>query len=399
MHIEHSSKINRFCASRGGSAARSAPPIAKAKATPHAMRFNMPGIRCLVHRRIFHRLAPVAADPGNYPRVDLSRVPFFGEKRQLYFFSFRRFSGVWSLGSSRFVLKLGWKSRFFCDFVNVLTSGLEVRVFLWFCRVLTSEKMFNLLPCPNSIRYSWFWSGPERQARGDSSLWPPGTVTKLPSGTSPGPPQNPKIQNPQNPKSPKSKIQNPQNPKSQNPKSPQSKIQNPQNPKIQNPKSPKSKIPKIQNPNFFGRILGILDLGFCIIRKQFFTWGPQRPKFWISADDLGFWILGILDFGFWGLEILDFGDFGFWILGSLDFGFCGRNPKSQIQNPQSKLFWPNFLHFGFWILDRYVAILYVRPQRPIFWILAGILNFGFWKLGIQDFGFWGFWILDFWNIM
>ena len=28
------------------------PPIAKAKATPHAMRFNMPGIRCLVHRRI-----------------------------------------------------------------------------------------------------------------------------------------------------------------------------------------------------------------------------------------------------------------------------------------------------------------------------------------------------------
>ena len=28
------------------------PPIAKAKATPHAMRSNMPGIRCLVHRRI-----------------------------------------------------------------------------------------------------------------------------------------------------------------------------------------------------------------------------------------------------------------------------------------------------------------------------------------------------------
>ena len=28
------------------------PPIAKAKATPHAMRFKRPGIRCLVHRRI-----------------------------------------------------------------------------------------------------------------------------------------------------------------------------------------------------------------------------------------------------------------------------------------------------------------------------------------------------------
>ena len=92
----------------------------------------------------------------------------------------------------------------------------------------------------------------------------------------------------------------------------------------------------------------------------------------------------ILDFG-GGFEILDFGDFGFWILG----------PESQIQNPKSPI--QTFLakFSGFWILDRYVAILYVRPQRPIFWILAGILNFGFWKLGIQDFGFWGFWILDF----
>ena len=52
MHIEHSSKKSRFCASGGGSAAGGRPPIAKAKATPHAMRFNMPGIRCLVHRRI-----------------------------------------------------------------------------------------------------------------------------------------------------------------------------------------------------------------------------------------------------------------------------------------------------------------------------------------------------------
>ena len=106
----------------------------------------------------------------------------------------------------------------------------------------------------------------------------------------------------------------------------------------------------------------------------------------------------ILDFGFW--DFGDFGDFGFWILvilGIFDFGELGfwiLGPESQIQNPQSKLFWP-ILVFGFWILDRYVAILYVRPQRPIFWILAGILNFGFWKLGIQDFGFWGFWILDF----
>ena len=51
MHIAHSSKKNRFFAS-GGSAAAARPLIAKAKATPHAMRSNMPGIRCLVHRRI-----------------------------------------------------------------------------------------------------------------------------------------------------------------------------------------------------------------------------------------------------------------------------------------------------------------------------------------------------------
>ena len=78
------------------------------------------------------------------------------------------------------------------------------------------------------------------------------------------------------------KIQNPKSPKSQKPKSkipkipkiPKAKIKNPHNPKSpksKNPKSPKSKIPEIQNPNFFGRILGIWDLGFWIIRKQFFT--------------------------------------------------------------------------------------------------------------------------------
>ena len=149
-------------------------------------------------------------------------------------------------------------------------------------------------------------------------------------------------------------------------------------------------------------------------------WGPQRPKFWILAEDFGFWGFWILDwgdFGFWGfwildfriLGILDFGEFGFWILG----------PESQIQNPKSPI--QTFLakFWGFWILDRYVAILYVRPQRPIFWILAGILDFGdfgfwgFWGFGILDFGdfgfwdfgdfgfsgFWGFWILAFWNIM
>ena len=66
--------------------------------------------------------------------------------------------------------------------------------------------------------------------------------------------------------------------------------------------------------------------------------------------------------------------------------------NSPIQNPKSKLFRPDFGDFGFWSLDRYVAILYVRPPTP------QILDFGggFW---ISDFGFWisdfGFRILDF----
>ena len=141
-------------------------------------------------------------------------------------------------------------------------------------------------------------------------------------------------------------------------------------------------------------------------------WGPQRPKFWILAEDFGFWgfwILDLADFGFWILGILDFGFWGFWILDLGDFGFWGRNPKSKIPDPKCKIqtFLADFGDFGFWILDRYVANLYVRPPTPQiwgildfglggFWILdLGISDFGFWILGILDFGFWGFWILDF----
>ena len=50
-----------FCLG-GGSAAPARLPIAKAKATPHAMRSNMPGIRCLVHRRI--RVGWLGCRPG-----------------------------------------------------------------------------------------------------------------------------------------------------------------------------------------------------------------------------------------------------------------------------------------------------------------------------------------------
>ena len=48
---------------RGGRRHFARPLIAKAKATPHAMRSNMPGIRCLVHRRILTGYRLSAADP------------------------------------------------------------------------------------------------------------------------------------------------------------------------------------------------------------------------------------------------------------------------------------------------------------------------------------------------
>ena len=226
-----------------------------------------------------------------------------------------------------------------------------------FCYIQQQRNYWHILPIhmvllprfpssPNPIRYSW-------RARGDSSLWPQGTVTELPSGTSPGPP----------------KIQNPE-----------------------------SKIPqsKIQNPNFFDRILGILDFGVWILDHYVAILYVRPPTPQILDFGGGFWILDfgfwILDVGFWildfGFRILDFGfwilDFGFWILGFgfwiLDFGFWISD-------------------FGFWILERYVAFLYVQILDFGFWVL----DFGFriWDLGfwISDFGFWvldfGFWILDF----
>ena len=75
-------------------------------------------------------------------------------------------------------------------------------------------------------------------------------------------------------------------------------------------------------------------------------------------------------------QILDFGG-GFWIL---DFGDFGLWILGIL----------DFGDFGFWILG--IWILDFGDFG--FWIfgILGILDFGFW---ILDFGFWGFWILDF----
>ena len=56
----------------GGSAAAARLPIAKAKATPHAMRSNMPGIRCLVHRRI-EGLPPMPPTPIKQGSMDRAK--------------------------------------------------------------------------------------------------------------------------------------------------------------------------------------------------------------------------------------------------------------------------------------------------------------------------------------
>ena len=76
---------------------------------------------------------------------------------------------------------------------------------------------------------------------------------------------------------------------------------------------------------------------------------------------------------------MDFGEFGFWILG----------PESQIQNPKSpksKLFWPNFLDFGFWILD-------FGSLCSNSYILDFGGDFEFWILEVGDTGFWNLGIL------
>ena len=139
---------------------------------------------------------------------------------------------------------------------------------------------------------------------------------------------------------------------------------------------PKSKIqnPPIQNPKskLFWPILGILDFG------------PLCSKSLCGPKFRGFWILDLGDFGFWIGGILDFGFGGFWILGILDFGFGG--------------FWIlDSGDFGFWILDLYVANLYVRPPTPQIWGILGILDFGDFGFGILVFGDFGFWIL--WQIL
>ena len=150
-------------------------------------------------------------------------------------------------------------------------------------------------------------------------------MAKLPSATSPGPLQNPKIQNP---KSPKSNIQNHQNPKSQNPQNPKSKL-------------------------FLAGFWGFWIEDFASLGSNSLRDAPNAPNFGFRRR--------ILDFGFWG----------FWIL---DFGAGIPNPKSKIQNPQnpqSKIPKIRPKKLGFWIFG-----------------ILGILDcgdVGFWLLGFWGF--------------
>ena len=294
---------------------------------------------------------------------------------------------------------MGWKSRFFCDFVKFWPLGWKSGFFCDFVGFWPLKKCSICFLAPTLFDTVGFEVAPKGRPGGirASDLQAPSPnclvvhpldLPKIPKSKIQNP-QNPKIQNSKIKKSkiskiPKSKIQNPkipnpkppksQNPKSKTPKSkskipkiPKSKIQNPKipnpkSPKSQNPKSPKSKI-----QTFLAGFWGFWILDFGSLCSNSLREAPNAPNFgfWRRILDFGFWILGILDFG-------DFGFWGFWILGSLDFGFWGRNPKSKIHNPKSPK----------------SKIPKIRPKELRFWDL-GILEI----LGILDFGFWGFWIL------
>ena len=53
-------------------------------------------------------------------------------------------------------------------------------------------------------------------------------------------------------------------------------------------------------------------------------------------------------------------------------GGTSPGPPQKPKIPNANFFWLDFGDFGFWILDRYVAILLVKPP------VVQILDFGFW---------------------
>ena len=188
--------------------------------------------------------------------------------------------------------------------------------------------------------------------------------------------------------SPKSKIQDPQNPKS--PKSPNSKIQT-LHIKICYIMFQKSQIQNPQNPENPKSPKSKIPT----------IQNPKSPKSKIPKSKL-----------FWP----DFVDFGFWIW---DSGPKIQNPNSpkskipKIQNPQNPKSSAKIQNLGRWgphVKNCYITIQNpkskipkIRPKKFGFWILDfggfgfGILgfldfgDFGFGILGILDFGLWGFW--------
>ena len=179
---------------------------------------------------------------------------------------------------------------------------------------------------------------------------------------------------------------------------------------VQNPKS-KSKIPKFQNPNFAHKDLlhnvpKIQNPKSPKSRKSKIQ-NPQNPKSKL----------------FWP----DFGDFEFWIPAPKSKIQTPQNPKSKIpkiQNPKSPKSSAEIQNLGRWgphvkncflmMQNPKSKIPKIRPKKLGFWIL-GILDcgdfgfwdfgdFGFWIVGILDFGFWdfgfwGFWILGILGIL
>ena len=143
-----------------------------------------------------------------------------------------------------FCFEVGWKSRFFCDFVKFWSLGWKSGFFCDFVGFWPLKKCSICFLAPTLLDTVGFEVAPKGRPGGTraSDLQAPSPnclvahplhLPKIPKSKIPKSP-NPQNQKSQIPKIPKAKIQNLHNPKS--------KLQNPENPKskIQTPKSPKS---------------------------------------------------------------------------------------------------------------------------------------------------------------
>ena len=173
MHIEHSSKKRTvfLAVGGGGLAAHGASPYSNAAchAVQHA-RHQMPCASPPTTRTNFLGRGYTSPQPH---QIQLVHITLTKQNKNMYYTFFL----ILQVHRTQIAQMHAKRPR------NRETYNLDF-LFPMFLKP-------SLLFLPNRIRYSWFCTGHQRWTRGDSSLWPRGAVTELPSGKSPGPPQNP----------------------------------------------------------------------------------------------------------------------------------------------------------------------------------------------------------------